>query len=203
TASPPRAPAGQNFVVQWDALFQVTTGQAGLYTFNTTSDDGSLIVIGVGTTDQRLVVDNNFSNGTPTLRSGAVELGEGFHRISIFFAQGGGSFSMASQVSPPGGALANIDAKLFLRPSPSVSIAPPSGVFQNPINVTFTVGASNPPVPNPLVYYTLNGTQPDATSAQYNPPLQVFPPAKVRAVVIAPGYDPGPTAAADYTLPVA
>ena len=42
--TPPVTHATQNFVVQWDALFLATT--AGTYNFTTTSDDGSLIVIG-------------------------------------------------------------------------------------------------------------------------------------------------------------
>jgi len=134
SASPPRSASNVNFAIQWDSYFLAST--SGTYTFNTTSDDGSLIYIGVGTVDQRLVVSNNYSQGE-TLRSGTVDLQAGYHKITVLYAQGGGGFSLDSQAQPPGGALTTIDIYLYQFAPPAVAVAdsyvvPPGALFKRP-----------------------------------------------------------------------
>jgi autotransporter-associated beta strand protein len=75
---------------------KVNIATAGTYTFNTSSDDGSMLFI-----DGVAVVANNFDQPVTT-RSGAISLTAGMHDIVIAFNQGGGGYGMDAQMSGPG-----------------------------------------------------------------------------------------------------
>ena len=79
----------------------------GIYTFSTSSDDGSRFYIG----EQR-VVENDGLHG-PEIRSGRIGLQEGWHpvRIEYFNARGGKSLSL--QWAGPGFALAPIPSSVW------------------------------------------------------------------------------------------
>jgi hypothetical protein len=67
---------------------QLNVAKTGLYTFSTTSDDGSVLKI-----DNKPVVNNNFFQG-PTTRTGQVLLDAGIHPFQVQFFQGGGGKSL-------------------------------------------------------------------------------------------------------------
>jgi len=69
---------------------------AGTYTFNTSTDDGSMLWV-----DGTLVVNNNFSQGVTT-RSGSITLGTGAHTLVTAYYQGIGGYGMNAQISGPG-----------------------------------------------------------------------------------------------------
>jgi hypothetical protein len=68
----------------------------GSYTFDTRSDDGSMLYI-----DQQAVVSNNVYQGMTT-RSGTVTLTEGFHDIDIGYYEGGGGNGLVVTWAGPG-----------------------------------------------------------------------------------------------------
>jgi hypothetical protein len=109
-----------------DITATISVASAGDYTFNTTSDDGSLLFI-----DGQLVVNNNFSQGE-TLRSGTITLSAGQHTMEVQYYQGGGGDYLtatlpagvsyvADQFNPEGLPLLNI----YQDPGPLGSLAPP------------------------------------------------------------------------------
>ena len=57
--------------------------EPGLYTFQTTSDDGSSLLV-----DGQLIVDNDGIHA-PITKSGEVELRKGWRKIEVFFFEGG------------------------------------------------------------------------------------------------------------------
>jgi hypothetical protein len=67
----------------------------GLYTFYTTSDDGSAILI-----DNKLVVNND---GQPAMveNSGNVMLNSGYHKIELLFFQAGGGMGLEAAIKGP------------------------------------------------------------------------------------------------------
>lgn len=136
--TPPKPAAGTNFIVQWDGLFFAQN--AGTYTLGTTSDDASMLYIGVGTATQTLVVDNN--NSVPgTQRFATIDLAAGYHKITILYGQGGGTASMAAQWGFNIGVTApvnNIDSQMYVRPAPTPQISPASTQSSNPLTVTIT-----------------------------------------------------------------
>ncbi len=74
---------------------KVNIGTAGTYTFNTSSDDGSMLFI-----DGVAVVTNNFGQGYPgSTKSGTISLTTGMHDIVIAYNQGGGGYGMNAQMS--------------------------------------------------------------------------------------------------------
>jgi hypothetical protein len=66
----------------------LTVLRPGVYTFSTTSDDGSSVTI-----DGQLVVDNGGIRGTTT-RTGQIRLARGLHPVSIEYLQAGGFYEM-------------------------------------------------------------------------------------------------------------
>lgn len=75
---------------------------SGNYTFSTTSDDGSWLVI-----NNQTVVNNGFFQG-PTTRSGTVFLTAGYHPYYLHFFEGGGGAGIEF-TPPPGVTLADSD----------------------------------------------------------------------------------------------
>ncbi len=82
------------FEAFYSGKVNITT--AGNYTFNTSSDDGSMLFI-----DGQAVVTNNFDQPVTT-RSGTIFLAAGMHDIVIAYNQGGGGYGMNAQISGAG-----------------------------------------------------------------------------------------------------
>jgi fibronectin-binding autotransporter adhesin len=87
----PYASNANNFAAIYSGRFTIST--AGTYTFNTSSDDGSMLFV-----DSTLVVNNNFFQGVTT-RSGAITLSTGVHDLVVAFYQGNGGYGMNAQIS--------------------------------------------------------------------------------------------------------
>ncbi|MFP6871963.1 MAG: sialate O-acetylesterase, partial [Verrucomicrobiales bacterium] len=69
--------------------------EPGLYTFQTTSDDGSALLV-----DGQLVVDNNGIHPAVT-KSGELELRKGWRKIDVFFFEGSGGEALSVQYKGP------------------------------------------------------------------------------------------------------
>src|SRR5262245_61223236 len=75
------------FRVRWTGYLVV--GRSGLYTFATTSDDGSTVTI-----DGQRIVDNSGDHSAQT-RTGRVQLTRGSHHVSIDYSQVAGEYEIA------------------------------------------------------------------------------------------------------------
>ena len=75
----------ENFALDIIGYIEIKDG--GIYSFKTTSDDGSVLFI-----DNKLVVNNDGSHGTQSVE-GSVVLAPGFHPIRIMYFQGGGGYT--------------------------------------------------------------------------------------------------------------
>ena len=93
------------FVAIWSGQFTAAT--TGSYTFDTASDDGSMLFI-----DGNVVVSNNNYQGVTT-QTGTLTLSAGSHSIVIAYYQGGGGYGMYADVQIPGGALQRIPNSLL------------------------------------------------------------------------------------------
>ena len=71
---------------------------AGQYTFFTTSDDGSVLLV-----DSTIVVSNDGSHGM-TEKSGSIQLTAGMHSIAVLFWQSNGGEGLTVAWTPAGGA---------------------------------------------------------------------------------------------------
>ena len=69
--------------------------EPGLYTFQTTSDDGSALLV-----DGQLIVDNNGIH-PPVTKSGELQLRKGWRRIDVFFFEGSGEEALSVQYKGP------------------------------------------------------------------------------------------------------
>jgi len=76
----------ETFSVEWSGFAFVP--QAGTYTFQTTSDDGSWLYV-----DDRLVVDNGGRHSALT-RSGSIALDRGSHAIMLRYVQAGLAYEL-------------------------------------------------------------------------------------------------------------
>ncbi|MGB7298508.1 MAG: RICIN domain-containing protein [Burkholderiaceae bacterium] len=83
-----------NYGMRFDGLLRID--QAGLYTFYTTSDDGSSLSI-----NDQLIVDNDGAHASRE-RSGNISLPVGLHTIRVEFFQGGGSQTLQVRYAGPG-----------------------------------------------------------------------------------------------------
>ena len=95
------APYNSTTATNFEAVFtgQFNAPTAGSYTFDTGSDDGSMIFI-----DGNVVVNNNFVQPV-TVRSGSVSLTQGIHNIVIAFYQAAGGYGLYADVQVPNGTL--------------------------------------------------------------------------------------------------
>ena len=144
SSSNPRSPSGTNFIVRWDGYVKVPV--SGTYNLSTTSDDGSELYIGLGSADERDIVPNNFSQ-SPTQVIGTTDLLAGYHRITIFYGQGGGGGSMTAGIAPATQNLKNIDSSLYVlapQSAPIAVIGALSNWFVKPATVVFDGSASGP-----------------------------------------------------------
>ena len=112
TAAWSNSPPAQ-FAVQWSGF--LVLARAGWYTFATTSDDGSRVVI-----DGHIVVDNTGDHGVQT-RAGRIRLKGGSHALLIDYMQSGGGYAMSWSSARDGSALAPISSwALWTTPVTSV-----------------------------------------------------------------------------------
>jgi len=81
--------------------------QDGIYTFTTSSDDGSQLLI-----DGQLVVDNDGKHASFGLTS-AVNLLKGYHKFQVRYFQAGGSGNLAVYMASPGQTRTEIPAGLL------------------------------------------------------------------------------------------
>ncbi|MDB9955603.1 PA14 domain-containing protein, partial [Flavobacteriaceae bacterium] len=82
-----------SFAVRYTGYISITTN--GTYTFFTSSDDGSKLLI-----DGVEIVNNDGSHGTIE-RSGTVTLDAGVYPITVLFYQGGGGFNLSASYAGP------------------------------------------------------------------------------------------------------
>jgi hypothetical protein len=75
------------------------------------------------------------------------------------------------------------------------SITPAGGVFTDPVPVTLQTATAQAEI-----YYTLNGTEPDNTSAQYTEPIVLASSAEVKAIAYRPGYNESLVGSASFTI---
>ncbi len=90
----PDKTALQYFAVEYTGYVYVP--ETGVYTFYTSSDDGSRLWIG-----DSLVVDNDGPHGM-TLKQGAIALEKGFHPIRVGYFQNQGSYGLSVEYKTPG-----------------------------------------------------------------------------------------------------
>ena len=103
------------FSVRWTGF--LTVGRPGLYTFTTTSDDGSQLLV-----DNRLVVDNGGMHSLAT-RSGSVRLDRGPHTVQLRYVQFGAASVLDWSWSRDEGAYAAVPAwALSRRPAPYATV---------------------------------------------------------------------------------
>jgi fibronectin type 3 domain-containing protein len=88
-----------DFELTFSSSIKITTG--GVYTFFTTSDDGSALYID-GFDAAHRVVNNDFLQA-PTERSGTVNLSPGLHLIYVTFFERGGGQDLEVRYEGPGG----------------------------------------------------------------------------------------------------
>ncbi len=81
-------------VATWSGQLSVSAADAGVTTFRTASDDGTVIYI-----DGNLVVQNNKFQGV-TSRSGTYDLTEGTHDILVAFYEGDGGSGLGAHWTP-------------------------------------------------------------------------------------------------------
>ncbi len=82
-----------NFAVLYNGYIKIK--EQGLYTFSTTSDDGSVLLI-----DGRIVV-NNDGRHAPIEKSGFVSLDAGYHTFKVMFFQAGGGMELHAEIKGP------------------------------------------------------------------------------------------------------
>lgn len=88
----------EQFSVRWIGF--LTVGRPGFYTFTTTSDDGSQLLLDNAVDP---VVDNGGVHG-PQTRSGTIHLDRGAHMLELRYAQNGGGAALSWSWSREGAA---------------------------------------------------------------------------------------------------
>ena len=94
-----------NFAYRWRGFIRIPKG--GEWTFSTTSDDGSVVLI-----DGRKVVDNDGVHGQQE-RTGKVKLTEGEHEIEVGFFEAGGQEGVELSWKGPDTRKARVPASAF------------------------------------------------------------------------------------------
>ncbi|NLR69110.1 cadherin-like domain-containing protein [Chitinophaga varians] len=132
-----------NYAIQWQGY--ITIPVTGSYKFETTSDDGSKLLIGNTT-----VVNNDGLHGSTTV-TGTISLNKGSYPITISFFQQGGSAAMQvfwsstaagiSRTEIPASAYA--DTMTIANPPAPATNVKAMAVSFNKINVTWTDNSSD------------------------------------------------------------
>ena len=164
----PQTQGTTNFNFKWSGYVNIASD--GLYTFGTSSDDGSLLFVG-----NTVVVNNNNGQGTKD-RSGQIGLKAGLHQITMLYTQGGGGFDMAARFSGPSIVFDFIpDSILFTDPIPVITgINPAQGpFFGSPVQIqgsgftpgpmTIDFGGNSPTGVSVLSDTAINLTTPSGT----------------------------------------
>ena len=89
----PKTERSENFALKYTGYIKIP--EDGLYTFYTTSDDGSAVLI-----DNKLVVNNDGQHAMVE-NSGNVMLNSGYHKIEILFFQAGGGLGLEADIKGP------------------------------------------------------------------------------------------------------
>ncbi len=90
----PNAVRESDFALKYDGFIKIP--KDGLYTFYTTSDDGTALLI-----DGKLVVNNDGQHAMVE-SSGNIMLNSGYHKIELLFFQGGGGMGLEAGIKGPG-----------------------------------------------------------------------------------------------------
>lgn len=145
---------GDDFAFKYSGF--ITVPVSGVYTFFTTSDDGSNLYIGAFDNAHKIVA-NDYLQG-PTERSGTINLTAGTHAIYVtFFERGGGEVLEVRYQGPAGSGIAKqiIPANVLGMPLPNAltpalpatPAAPTallaSGISGSAINITWNDNANN------------------------------------------------------------
>ena len=100
-SSLPGSPGPENFSVLWDGWFDVTKDGWGDYTFGTSSDDGSVLLLDLNgdgnftSPGERIVNNNNYQGNTQA--TGTVTLNMDSVHIVIGYYQGTGGYDMTAR----------------------------------------------------------------------------------------------------------
>jgi glucose/arabinose dehydrogenase/regulation of enolase protein 1 (concanavalin A-like superfamily) len=179
---------GDSFALRFTGYLEVPAD--GLYTFYTSSDDGSRLYIG-GT----LVVDNDGLHA-PREQSGSIGLQAGKHAITVTMFDA--SFGEALTVSYSGPGLDKRpipDTALFRQASVAAAvITPEGGNFAGAQTVSLrsaTEGAS--------IFYTTDGSVPTIRSTLYTAPLKLTSNALIRALAVSSGMRPSAVTSTTFT----
>ena len=89
----PKVVRDENFALKYYGYIKIP--KDGLYTFYTTSDDGSALLI-----DGKLVVNNDGRHAMEE-NSGNAFLNTGYHKIELIFFQGGGGMGLNASIMGP------------------------------------------------------------------------------------------------------
>ena len=133
------SPTTVDFAFKFTGIINIPT--TGLYTFYTTSDDGSNLYVG-GFDSAHLVVKNDFLQGA-TQRSGTVTLTKGSYPIYVTYFQNGGGYSLVAAYKGPGIAQQTIpDSAFYNRQSMTTTPALPAAPSV-PYSVSATASSSS------------------------------------------------------------
>ncbi len=103
----PKGVREENFALKYDGYIKIPID--GLYTFYTTSDDGSVIFI-----DRKIIV-NNDGRHAPIEKSGMAELKAGYHKIELWYFQSGGGMGLSVSIKGPDMSKQIIPANILFR----------------------------------------------------------------------------------------
>ena len=115
---------------------QIMIPTTGTYTFYTTSDDGSNILI-----DGNVIVNNDYLQG-PTERSGQVYLTAGVHDFESNFFEYTGGESMIAQISGPGISKTELTTSNYLVVNDNLTYSWSGGNTPNTATNTFTTSGT-------------------------------------------------------------
>lgn len=178
---------GANSTNEWLA-YTINVETSGMYDLDlqvATPNDGRLMHIevdGIDITGQIDVPNTGSWNQWQTVMT-TVNLDQGEHVMRAVFDLGGLNFDWMD-IYPVG----------FAQTAAAPTITPAGGTFNNSVIVTLnttTAGAT--------IYYTLDGSTPDSSSAQYTAPLTLTSSTTINAFASAAGYNDSPTASATFT----
>ena len=95
-----------NFIGTWTGFLTVGSLDVGTWTFGTSSDDGSVVMIDLDNngdfTSSERIVNNNFFQGDTARTGNATFTSAGTYRIAIAYYQGGGGAAMEARFAKTG-----------------------------------------------------------------------------------------------------
>ncbi len=103
----PKTERSENFALKYTGYIKIP--KDGLYTFYTTSDDGSAVLI-----DNKLIVNNDGQHAMVE-NSGNVMLNLGLHKIELLFFQAGGGMGLEAAIKGPDMEKQTISADMLYR----------------------------------------------------------------------------------------